>query len=64
MPDDRFTDADFIDLNISKISTLVKINQCLYTSKFLTSHIWSKEGIGKQLETKSKEHQIPIIKKT
>lgn len=64
MPDDRFTDADFIDLNISKISTLVKINQCLYTSKFLTSHIWSKEGIGKQLETKSKEHQISIIKKT
>ena len=64
MTDDRFTDADFIVLNISKISTLVKINQRLYASKFLTSHIWSKEGIGKQLETKSKEHPIPIIKKT
>ena len=52
LTDDRFTDANFIDLNISKISTVVKLHWCLYTSKFLTSHIWSKEGVGKQLETK------------
>ena len=42
LTDDRFTSGNLADFNISKISTLAKFQQCLYTSKFFTAHICSK----------------------